>query len=699
MDALPKGAHYVGNTALSLEHIRNFNAERCVQYLLHDNDCRHYVNDLCAHLCPNAPEAFPRGVASKVSWQSAWQRVRGGRPHEALVVLPLQVFADVNNAPAVQRMKHAASASFAFGLGMRVVPYLAPTLGLRSGVAAALGTFTRAAPTRRLVTTAAGAFAGVSAETPVVREAIVLGGAAVGGAIDVTRGVCRRAGANLLAFAADGRRAGGRRTGCPPAFRGVRDLDARGVGRGDGRGRVRGEREGWRVCLQRRRVARRGRRRRRRRSVAPRRRFMPRSRGAHFPRRAVPRIASASWARTPDGTRRGGFVTWLGASGASGALPSTVSSASLRPRGARRGWARARARAPRTATPSGRARRSGVAEEEGIAGCAPRVAVRRPRGSVREGAAVRRAARLREGALRREPRRRQRRGVVDAVTVRARRDVFKLLISIRLPRTPSTTTYVVPNYCPKLFLLRGTYTSRPYRGSVTVERYLPRPDAWPSLCLRVALEAARVAPLTRHLAPRTVSPRLSSSSLAIRNDARRIPNPRVNVSPPPAPSPRPPPRALCDLRSRLSRVPAHLSPARRVSRRTSRRRAPARRRRRERRARAPPPGLLGRAPRLLRVFFTASAFSAAQGESKRRRLRLRPARPRARLYVFPSRDVQRLAKSSRVRFRRRGFASRRHGVGDGARGDLPVDAILLELSARASERGVHSLGARGTQRG
>ena len=208
MDALPKGAHYVGNTALSLEHIRNFNAERCVQYLLHDNDCRHYVNDLCAHLCPNAPEAFPRGVASKVSWQSAWQRVRGGRPHEALVVLPLQVFADVNNAPAVQRMKHAASASFAFGLGMRVVPYLAPTLGLRSGVAAALGTFTRAAPTRRLVTTAAGAFAGVSAETPVVREAIVLGGAAVGGAIDVTRGVAG-AGANLLAFAANGVGLGG----------------------------------------------------------------------------------------------------------------------------------------------------------------------------------------------------------------------------------------------------------------------------------------------------------------------------------------------------------------------------------------------------------------------------------------------------------------------------------------------------------
>ena len=203
MDALPKGAHYVGNTALSLEHIRNFNAERCVQYLLHDNDCRHYVNDLCARLCPNTPEAFPRGVASKVSWHSAWQRVRGGRPHEALVVFPLQAFADVNNASTVQRVKHAVSASFAFGLGMRVVPFLAPTLGLRSGMATALDTFTRAAPSRRLVTTAAGAVAGVSAETPVVREAIVLGGAAVGGAIDVTRGVAG-AGANLLACAANG---------------------------------------------------------------------------------------------------------------------------------------------------------------------------------------------------------------------------------------------------------------------------------------------------------------------------------------------------------------------------------------------------------------------------------------------------------------------------------------------------------------
>jgi len=424
MDALPKGAHYVGDTALSLEHIRNFNAERCVQYLLHDNDCRHYVNDLCAHLCPNAPEAFPRGVASKVSWQSAWQRVRSGRPHEALVVLPLQVFADVNNAPAVQRMKHAASASFAFGLGMRVVPFLAPTLGLRSGVAAALGTFTRAAPTRRLVTTAAGAFAGVSAETPVVREAIVLGGAAVGGAIDVTRGVAG-AGANLLAFAANGVGLGGggsaAATGAA-AGTSMRAASAAATAAGEfaanakagefvsnaGASLAAGAAVG--AAAASRRAADDAALARRALSLET------------FPRDAADGVGVVGEDTGRD--EKGRVRNVVGRVGRVGraAVDGIKRFASPARRSARLGrGARARARRGRRSR-RGRARRSGVAEEEGIAGCAPRVAVRRPRGSVREGAAVRRAARLREGALRREPRRRQRRGVVDAVTIRARRD-------------------------------------------------------------------------------------------------------------------------------------------------------------------------------------------------------------------------------------------------------------------------------------
>ena len=438
MDALPKGAHYVGNTALSLEHIRNFNAERCVQYLLHDNDCRHYVNDLCAHLCPNAPEAFPRGVASKVSWQSAWQRVRGGRPHEALVVLPLQVFADVNNAPAVQRMKHAASASFAFGLGMRVVAYLARSLGLRSGVAAALGTFSRAAPTRRLVTTAAGPSRG----SPRKRRwsgRRSCSGAPRWAAPSTSPGAwpARAPTSWRLRRTASG---WGRRPGCrdgAAAGTSMRAASAAATAAGEfaanakagefvsnaGASLAAGAAVGAAAA------------------VAPRRRRRRARAARASSRRATLRIASASWARTPDGTRRGGFVTWLGVS-ARRARRRRRYQALARPRAALGAAGARRARAPRRGRRRrrGRARRSGVAEEEGIAGCAPRVAVRRPRGSVREGAAVRRAARLREGALRREPCRRQRRGVVDAVTVRARRDVFKLLISIRLPRTPSTTT-------------------------------------------------------------------------------------------------------------------------------------------------------------------------------------------------------------------------------------------------------------------
>ena len=329
MDALPKGAHYVGNTALSLEHIRNFNAERCVQYLLHDNDCRHYVNDLCAHLCPNAPEAFPRGVASKVSWQSAWQRVRGGRPHEALVVLPLQVFADVNNAPAVQRMKHAASASFAFGLGMRVVPYLAPTLGLRSGVAAALGTFTRAAPTRRLVTTAAGPSRGSPRKRRWSGRRSCSG--APRWAAPSTSPGAWPARAQPPGVRGERRRAGGRRPGCRDGCGGG-DLDARGVGRGDGRGRVRGEREGWRVCLQRRRVAAAG------AAVG----------AAAASRRAADDAARAARAflETSDAAdcvgvvgedtgrdEKGRVRNVAGRVRRPGALPSTVSSASFRPRG------------------------------------------------------------------------------------------------------------------------------------------------------------------------------------------------------------------------------------------------------------------------------------------------------------------------------------------------------------------------------
>ena len=60
---------------------------RDAAYSLNDNDCRHYINDLCAHACPEATRG--RNVSSLVAWQTTWGRLRGGRPHESLYILPL----------------------------------------------------------------------------------------------------------------------------------------------------------------------------------------------------------------------------------------------------------------------------------------------------------------------------------------------------------------------------------------------------------------------------------------------------------------------------------------------------------------------------------------------------------------------------------------------------------------------------------
>lgn len=237
LDALPEGHHFVGHTRLSLEDIREFNAARDTAYSLHANDCRHYLNDLCAHACPEVcgpgsasvrsaaaghaagQAAGPGsgsesglgggrygkyglgGVASHVAWQNTLGRLRSGRAHEALHLIPLQAITDLSNLNTINRIKSACSASVVFGVGMRALPLLCrPVLGAlpvasavslpgatKIGVAAAAGAGHR--PARRLVTTAAGAVAGVSAEVPVVREALMVGNMALTGFADVARGV------------------------------------------------------------------------------------------------------------------------------------------------------------------------------------------------------------------------------------------------------------------------------------------------------------------------------------------------------------------------------------------------------------------------------------------------------------------------------------------------------------------------------
>jgi hypothetical protein len=199
LDELPEGHHFVGRTTLSLEDIRSFNASRDTTYSLHDNDCRHYLNALCAHACPEVMTRESKikygrgGVASHVAWQNTWGRLKAGRQLEALHLIPLQAITDLSNFGAISRIKSACSASVVFGVGMRALPLLCrPVLapvGLLASTGSLLPGVVAAIPARRLITTTAGAVAGVSAEVPVVREALMVGNIALTGLTDVARGL------------------------------------------------------------------------------------------------------------------------------------------------------------------------------------------------------------------------------------------------------------------------------------------------------------------------------------------------------------------------------------------------------------------------------------------------------------------------------------------------------------------------------
>lgn len=196
LEQLPDGHYFVGHTSLSVDEIRRFNSSRDTMYTLHDNDCRHYLNDLCAHACPEAYQTYGRGgVASRVAWLNTWGRLKSGRPHEAFHLLPLQAITDLRNFDTINRIKSACSASVVFGVGMRALPLLCkPVLAPVGAIASAVSLpgaarVVTAVPARRLVTTAAGAVAGVSAEVPVVREALAVGNVALTGLTDVARGL------------------------------------------------------------------------------------------------------------------------------------------------------------------------------------------------------------------------------------------------------------------------------------------------------------------------------------------------------------------------------------------------------------------------------------------------------------------------------------------------------------------------------
>ena len=136
-------------------------------------NCPALISDLCS--MPKRARRFPgrrqQGkLAKRVAARARWATARG------LVVLPLRVFADVNNAPAVQRMKHAASPRSARRARRRPRPGGAAAR-LRVAAGGARDVHPGSAPTRRLaVGLRRRVGRRVSAKTPVVREAIVLGG-------------------------------------------------------------------------------------------------------------------------------------------------------------------------------------------------------------------------------------------------------------------------------------------------------------------------------------------------------------------------------------------------------------------------------------------------------------------------------------------------------------------------------------------
>ncbi len=183
IDELPGGTHFLGTTEMTLDDIRDFNAGRSKMYALHDNDCRHYMNELCSRLVPDLQKLGRGGVASKVAWDATWGRLRSGRPE--IHLLPIQAMADLRNQPALERLKTASMASVMFSLGMRALPIVfKPVLPLATAVG-------NAGPVRRLVTTAAGAVAGVSSEVPIVREALFAGNVAMESISGVAHGLVR----------------------------------------------------------------------------------------------------------------------------------------------------------------------------------------------------------------------------------------------------------------------------------------------------------------------------------------------------------------------------------------------------------------------------------------------------------------------------------------------------------------------------
>ena len=151
LHAFPGGGTYlVGQTSMTLEDVRAFNATRDTTYNVNKNDCRHYVNALCAaatgveSVCSKyvRGEVWGKKILSPVSLyrgdgagdaashrddpNETKEAERRRKARELAVLLPILAVTDLENVPIWDRVGQAWTAALIVGLGVRLAPPPSP---------------------------------------------------------------------------------------------------------------------------------------------------------------------------------------------------------------------------------------------------------------------------------------------------------------------------------------------------------------------------------------------------------------------------------------------------------------------------------------------------------------------------------------------------------------------------------------------
>lgn len=126
LNAMPDNYMFVGSTALSLADIRSFNTlQSRVLYLLHQNDCRHYVNSL-VHYTTGVQGVTRKATRHIFKARTAARRNASRLAWSDRLILLSHTFTDVGSWPRLQKYSKAAIAMLAAVAGRRTLAQLAP---------------------------------------------------------------------------------------------------------------------------------------------------------------------------------------------------------------------------------------------------------------------------------------------------------------------------------------------------------------------------------------------------------------------------------------------------------------------------------------------------------------------------------------------------------------------------------------------